>query len=297
MAEGPDQYQGWRDMLAGDKVAISEDKPLAGFYRRRQEGGWEAVALWTVGEPGSWRVRIGSGATVRGDTAEGMREVTRAWSQCCRYPVHHATYLDVVENGSRWPDELPPANDNMAAVSDIERLDDQIAQTIADANKALEGKDLVEDVAARDLAANAKTKLVELRNEADRLREVEKAPHLKAGRDVDEKWRRTISTARDGANAFNDRVRAALVVVKERAKALGVTAPINAGTRGKKVSLRTERYTKITDYDAALDFALKSKAFRTSETLRRLVTGYAEAELMAGREVPGAVLDTREVAA
>jgi hypothetical protein len=325
-----DQYDNYRARLLGEKLALHENKPEAGAYRRQnQNREWEAVMLWQDG--GVWKARVtGPEADYNiTEAKDGFEAICRLWSSCCRNLVAFAIYHSVVEKKQPWPDEIVRGDrSNSANVPEIDRLKDEIDQLVADAKKLLD-KDLLEGFDAAAYAArlaanldtsdltpnltllsNYATKLVELRNESDGKREVEKAPFLKGGRDVDDKWRDQIKKAENNSRDLKQKVGKALAEIKAKVLALAPPKPpageqparaadvkVNAGSRGKRVALRTERFVAIDDYDKALEHALKSKAFRELETMRKMVTAMAEYELVGGREFPGARFDTREVAA
>ena len=84
------------------------------------------------------------------------------------------------------------------------------------------------DKAEADIAADYKTKFAALEKKADKARVDEKQPHLDAGRDVDDRWRRPISNAKaskekcgtiaqDWRNAENARREAAAAIANKEA--------------------------------------------------------------------------------
>ena len=84
------------------------------------------------------------------------------------------------------------------------------------------------DKAEADIAADFKTKFAALEKKADKARVDEKQPHLDAGREVDDRWRRPISNAKaskekcgtiaqDWRNAENARREAAAAIANKEA--------------------------------------------------------------------------------
>lgn len=324
-----DQYDAFRARLAGDKVDLHENKPQSGAYRRKDRNGrWEAVFIWQ--DAGTFKARVTRHPDVDENVLEaehGFPAICKLWSSCCRSIVAFAIYHEVVEKRQPWPDEIEEADrSNSAGISDLDRILSEIDELIRDAAK-IKDEDLLAGFDAAAYAArqaakgdpsdlvpnltklsNYATKLVELKNEADKLRKAEKEPHLEAGRQVDDRWRPPVNKADNAARDLKARAAKALSNIKAALVALNPPKPegepgdagevkVAVGSRGKKVALRTVKVVVFDDYDAALNHALTSPSFRKLEMLQKLVTGAAEYELFHGREFPGARFENREVAA
>lgn len=325
----PDQYDHFRARLLGEKIEIQENKPQAGAYRRKDKNRrWEAVMLWQDG--GVWKALVhpNGGAPYNVlESKHGFDAICRLWSDCCRNIVAFGIYHDVTQKGLPWPDEIEQSDrSNSAAISDLDRIMSEVDDLIRDAAKIkdealLDGfdaaayaarlaakgdpSDLVPNLAR---LSNIATKIVELKNEAEKIRKAEKEPHLQAGREVDEKWRPPVTKADNAGKELKARAGRALAEIKARLQALNPPnhdgpagdageVKVAVGTRGKKVALKTIREVVFDDYEAALNHALTNPAFRKMDMLQRLVRGAAEYELFHGREFPGARFETREVAA
>ena len=63
-----------------------------------------------------------------------------------------------------------------------------------------------------------------------------------------------------------------------------------AGLHGRKISLRASYILSITDEEALRDYCAGDKRFWRDKEVRQVLKRLAEADLQAGREVPGAEL-------
>lgn len=178
-----DQYDFWRRRLAGENVPIHDGEVNAGFYRLKERNGGtdQPVAYW-FGKDGQLRCRIG-----RNDVDEGIARERWIWAQ--KLPISHDLYKSIIE-GSHWPDQH-----EAVTLSNKAPADDSL-EGIRDAIDALarEAKDMIDKGAAKteddaNRAADLSNRLGQLHSKADKAREAEKSPHLKACRDVDDKWR------------------------------------------------------------------------------------------------------------
>lgn len=192
-----DQYAAWRAALAGETVAIHDAEPNSGFYRvKRKSGELHPVAIWR--EAGSVFAQLNGEAV----------EPSSVWPWAAKKPVTYEAYQDFM-NGKGWPDDAPalPADkpatittadgpaenpravpaDNSGDAQDAEamRLELLGEKELADQFLA---KPITSQEAADQVAVWSK-RISDLKNRADKAFQAEKAPHLEAGRLVDEKWR------------------------------------------------------------------------------------------------------------
>jgi hypothetical protein len=200
-----DPWAWWRAALANPKeigrsLPVHDGEPNTGFFRVRyaKDKAFEPVAIWM--ENGQW-LAYRSGREV------SARDI---WVSCCRHPVEYQAYNDAMD-GKGWPDDdqvvakqvQPPApGDNSGAVDRAETLADQI-------ESALKGKGAYAKITDDETAAKAlslRNRLNELSNQADKVREEEKKPHLLAGKAVDARWQPLVKKAKTGA----DEVKAAI---------------------------------------------------------------------------------------
>ena len=167
-----------RDQLKA--LGISEGNPQPGFYRKRhfKDGPFVPVAIWS--QDG------GMVALVNGDVADP----SDIWSFCARNPIGEATYHAIL-GGAPWPDADPVVADQIAGaghnsdvVDEAEMLRDQIEA--AKTGAAAYAKITDDETSAK--AQSLRSRLLELKGEAEKKHKKEKEPHLEAGRAVDKKW-------------------------------------------------------------------------------------------------------------
>lgn len=186
-------YKFWNKALInpeqiGHKLPVHENDPQLGFYRMRDRDGGDMVpvAIWYDGG-------------LLAKAGEKMVDPINVWSFCCRYPVTHKDYTDVV-NGKGWKDSPPDLSeetkkDESASVSkDHNKPESDFERLTLEFNSE---KELVEEflktpITSQEQAAkvaNWTKRIAIYATDATNFHTVEKAPHLKAGRDVDNKWR------------------------------------------------------------------------------------------------------------
>lgn len=189
MTETVDQYSFWRRRMAGEEVPIHDGEVHPGFYRLKARAGGtdQPVAYW-FGKDGALRCRIGNK-----DVDEQIARERWIWAQ--KFPIAHELYKAIAEGG-HWPDQHEAVSRSNRAPDDnsLEGIRDAIDDLAREA-KALIDKGAAQTQADADQAADLANRLGQLHTKADKAREGEKAPHLKACRDVDDKWRPLTSAA------------------------------------------------------------------------------------------------------
>jgi hypothetical protein len=309
-----DEFQFWRDALAGEPVTINEDAPQSGYYKTktRRDGEWIPVAIWTVN--GKQVCRVGS----------EQRDPASVWVFCAKNPVPKDAAKQAFETGS-WPGDAPEIGHNSGDLS----LSEQIAEYASMALAWLKTAGIKDKVSA-DKAANYRAKLNQLKKEADDARTTEKAPHLAAAREIDDKWRGPIADA----SAAAENIRAALTqfmvaeekrlraeqeaarkaeeerLAKERAEKMArdpiaamtdpepelpvAPEPVKVqagGQRGRRTGLKTVTVYEVTDYEAALSHV------KNHPDVIAAVEKVAKAQAKSGAVVPGVTASERKVAA
>lgn len=189
-----DQYSAWRAALAGEPVAIHDAEPNSGFYRvKRKSGELHPVAIWRDQETGAVQALL-NGTSV---------EVTSVWPWAAKKPVTYEAYQDFMD-GKGWPDDAPVAPvtasppdvvENPRAVAgdnsgDLDAAEAMRLELLGE--KELADKFLSKPIEAQEAADQVAVwskRIGDLKNRADKAFQAEKAPHLEAGRLVDEKWR------------------------------------------------------------------------------------------------------------
>jgi hypothetical protein len=320
-----DEFQFWRDAIAGKTVVITADAPQSGYYKMRngRDGIWHPVAIWTVN--GAQVCRVGK------DT----RAPLDVWTYCAGNPVTKEAAKHAFEHGS-WPGDAPEIGHNSGDVS----LAEQIAEYASIALAWLK-KTGVKDKTTADIAANYRAKLNQLKKEADDARTAENAPHMAAAKAVDDKWREPIAEAGVTAESLRSALTQFMVaeekrlreeqeaarkaeeefLAKERARIEAERAeklrvdPIAAltdskpempvasleplpppkvqagGQRGRKTGLKTVTKYIVTDYAAALSHV------KDHPEVRAAVEKVACAQAKSGAAVPGVETKEEKVAA
>ncbi|CAD7023292.1 hypothetical protein REJC140_00157 [Pseudorhizobium endolithicum] len=170
-------WKWWQDALAGNFGPIHDSDPQQGYYRTRfKEKPWEPVAIWF--ENGEWHA-------MRGDRTVRAADI---WTWCCRNPITYEAYTKAIE-GDGWDDE-PEAvrgmGDNLPD-DPFEALKLEFAGEQELAAELLRTKVETQDQANK-IGVLSK-RIASISKRASDLHKVEKAPHLEAGRAVDDKWR------------------------------------------------------------------------------------------------------------
>jgi hypothetical protein len=172
-----DIYHHYREMLAGRDVPIHEDVPYAGRYAIKRNNVRLPVA---IGPDASGELV----AVVDGKQVDPLS----IWVSCAKHPVTQEAYKFRKQNGY-WPDEPPPvARSNMPA-DPFEALKLTIDQRQAMAAELLDKHPLIKSQEVCNLFRNLQAEILSDIKEADGMHEVEKRPHLEAGRTIDEKFR------------------------------------------------------------------------------------------------------------
>jgi hypothetical protein len=316
-------YQFWRDALAGKTVTITEAEPQPGYYKlRNKSGDWVPVAIWR--KDGELVARVASEA----------RDPHDIWTWCAKSPVSKDEAKAAFETG-RWPSDAPDVGHNSEDVALADLIRDYAERALAWLQKTG-----IKDTQTKDMAANYRAKLLDLKKQADAERETEKRPHLEASRAVDAKFKPLVEEADSAANELRDALtrymreeearleaerrakweqeRAAVEAARreveaQRAKQMAqdpiaaMTSPepdlplmpaepepvkVQAGgQRGRKTGLRTVTRYVVNDHAAALAF------FANSDDVKELVQKLAERASKAGVTVPGVETVTEKVAA
>lgn len=316
-----DQYQWWRDALAGNVGAIEEPNPRSGYFkmRGRRDGPWLPVAIWE--KDGELLCRV----------ADRPRKAMDVWTYCAKNPVAKDAAKQAFETGT-WPGDVPSIGDNSGTLTLPEEINDT-----ADHAVAWLAKNGIADKVAADTAANWRAKLLDLGKQADKQRETEKRPHDEAAKAVQAKWKPCIDTATDAANRIRDALTAWMRAEDAKARAEAeakrkaaeeitrkqreqaedarieaeknnlppppaqVDVPLPfidepqkiqaGGQRGRKAGLRTITKYVVTDYAAALAHV------KEHPDVRAAVEKIAAAQAKAGATVPGVEAQQEQVAA
>lgn len=288
-----DDWQWWRNALAGEVGPIHEDQPMAGFYRVKND----AVAIWREGDE-LHAERAGKPVT----------DVCALWTYAAKRPITVELYEAVAERGEPWPDAIDvPAglghnapDEHAAILDELDTLDRSWQAWLAEIGGTITTQEQA------DKAATYAERIKQVEKRATEAHKVEKAPHLDAGRVVDARWKPVIADAAIVARTVKDAVGAYLLAEKRRREAAAAqikaetgaeleAAPVRTKGGARTVSLRTVKRAEITDV-AALAAYLASMSNPPTEWLDVMRTA-AERMLRAGVDVPGAKIVVSEVAA
>lgn len=319
--------------LTGGKRSLTRDEMKAlgvgeevgfGFFRKRKvaRGMFVPVAIFEHGQ-GDARQPV---ALVDG---KQVSDVTGVWLHSCPHPVLEANYRARIATG-KWPDEDaavsesleppppgPTLGDNQAPP---ETDEERIARQIEAASANLKDYALITDDVTAGKAQSTRSRLLELAGEADGLRVKEKAPHLAAGKSVDDKWRPVVQAGEGGANGIRDaltvwvnkkradeaeaarlaRVEAQRLEALQASPVTGENAPLPsmpaaapverakeqvAGSYGRAAGVRTVQVAVITDLDALYN------ATKQYKQVREFFQGLADRAAKAGVPVAGVTFE------
>jgi hypothetical protein len=185
-----DEWQFWRNALAGKQQDIDANSPQCGFYKKRdgKGGKWLPVMIRFDGD-GVLRCRVGD------DSSADPHEV---WTWCAGNPVSKEDAKAAFETGS-FPGEVAGIGDNSGDLSLAEQITDFASRALAWLRKSG-----IKDKQTSDIAANYRAELLRMAKVADSEREKEKRPLLEASRAVDAKFKPLVEEATTAANELRD---------------------------------------------------------------------------------------------
>lgn len=186
-----DIYQPYRDLLAKKDIPIHADKPYPGRYRLPRGGRFASVLI-----------NFDAGGALRAQVDDQMVDALPIWTFCAKHPVDKATYDHYKQHGT-WPGDVPDIGHNSGDLSLAEQIKDYASMALGWLRSAG-----IKDKTTADMAANYRAKLLQFKKDADETRTAEKAPHVAAGKAVDEAWRDPIAQAGEAA----EELRSALTV-------------------------------------------------------------------------------------
>ncbi|MHB2165661.1 hypothetical protein [Alsobacter sp. R-9] len=315
-----DTFAYWRNALCGSFGPVHENDPQPGYYRTRpgRDGRMLPVAIWKEADGTVRAIRDGV------DVDSSM-----VWTWCCRNPVAYETYVAVAEKGEPWPEDVPvvgvaeavsstvvsaavaspdglalpgPGHNSLgAAVDPALELKATIDGLWLQASDWLGAIGTVSSQLEADRCANFAERFSSLEKSAEEERTREKKPVLEQGRAIDAKWKPVIGAADDAKRAMKKALEPYLLAETRRlqeAGGFGETADsVKAGTNGRRVSLRRTRRVSVSDRNAFIAHYRRDARVWDDEAVQKVVLRLAEADLAAGRRVPGAELVEEQVAA
>ena len=272
MPDETDKYAWWRAALSGAVIGrdlpVHDGDPQCGFYRKRaKDGGFAPVAIFPHGD--------GLIATI-GAQAINPDDV---WTYCCKNPVSEQAYRVALTSGL-WPDEDANISRD-GPMYDAE----EFSESIAAAEVGLGDYKVIKDDEHAARAQSLRSRMLELGREADKLRTEQKAPHLAAGKAVDERWREPIARAKAAATAIAKALSAFETKKRKEAVENRVNEPPTTqikGGYGRAASIQTVLVAKLIDPMAAYQH------FMADDALLACVCKLGDAAVKRGaKEIPG----------
>jgi hypothetical protein len=306
MSTQPADYTYWKARLSGVDPGLTLGQAEPGFYRKpERDGGYTPIAIWRNGE-GDIVAKVG----VNGRVVEASPEwCERYFAWCAKHPVSEESYRAFLRDG-RWLDDVPDVDAavaaRVAATSDGQDRpnatgDIVIRETIAELRDEAErwlasiGGEIRSQEEA-DRAGNFARRFAELEKEAETARIAEKEPHLKASREVDQRWSVVRDFGKDAKKWATALVGPWLRAQKEKLAAAGAEGRVKAGSRGRSVHLRTVKRLEM-DYMAVFDLYSGDDRFTKHEDVQKALERVVRADLESGKDVPGAKLILSQEAA
>jgi hypothetical protein len=286
-----DRYNFWHDALGGKPdLAISQNDPMPGYYRTKRG---EPVAIWDD-ENLDVVMMIGSDTMVAPDDYENL------WTRCCTRPVTEEQWQTACDNGWVWFDMDPAIaetlGDNIRNASDPEA----ILALIELLDQASRNYSVISDDDAAARAQTIRTRALELKGRADKIRETEKKPHLEAGRAVDATWQPLVKAAEQvigklrGAmerwetEKLRERRKAEAEAPKEQPEPDLKPKPVIKGGYGRAASVGSRNV--VTDIDNITEFCTWLYGFER-KTLMTFLYEQAQKAVNAGQTPPGVTVE------
>lgn len=311
----------WQDQLDGKDMSqhLHESEIHTGYWRmrRRKDGPLVAVATWQDDDN-----KMVGALTEHPAEPAWLFNLPDRWTYICDKPVSREHYNEYCSTG-RWWDDAPSIGHNAPP-----ELNSDDPATRLEAMLNAEGDTVkeflhrpVETQDQADQAASWVKRLTGLNSEVEAAFKEEKAPHLEAGRAVDEKWRGLRGAAKELADQLRahvqpwaDRLARAQAAAAEKLRSeaeaaerkaqVGKTAQeraeaeaeaaaqrraaeevekakVSAGRTGSKISTRKVVYAEIVDYDKAV------AALKHRDEMRELVQSLANRAAKAGVALDG----------
>jgi hypothetical protein len=180
----PTGYEYWLNALEGLTQEIHQNEPQPGFYRNKHG---TPCAIWVAenGEP----------TILLGDKVVEDRDHEDVWTRVCTRPVTEDEYNAVMAGGV-WSDMDPAIadtlGDNIRNASDPEGIK-ALIQILENAASLYAAS--IESDSEASKAQSLRSRALELKARADKIRVAEKEPHLAAGRAVDQTWQPLVKAA------------------------------------------------------------------------------------------------------
>jgi hypothetical protein len=279
VVERLDPYWYWRAKLAGqdpDPMEPRTDMP-PGFWRMRSG---EPLAVWLNGAE-----RVALRGFRGSERVMGIRHMESvAESGSFGHAVTEAHYRDAFDKGS-WADDPPP----LAGIGD--NLPDdpfEAARLELEGEEETTGAILAKPIdtqADADKCSTWARRLGLLAKRADEQREEEKAPHLRASREVDDKWRTVVTGAKDLTVKLKKHVEPFLLRLKREADEAARKAREEAEQLRKAADLVT------VDEDERAELILKAQEKERAAEPKRAIAGRPNMRVSLRKKTRARIVD------
>ena len=321
----------WRNALVGSFGAIHENDPQPGYYRTKpgRDGKALPVAIWREADGRVAAIRDGVPVDpsaiwtwcclnpVAYEAYVAVAERGDAWPEdvpvvdCGRAGALGGTAgandCDSAGPGAAAVSPLPgPGHNSTGAV--VERSM-EIKATIdglwLQASDWLAAIGSISSQVEADRCANFALRFGELEKSAEDERTAQKKPVLEQGRAIDARWKPVIGAAEEARRAMKKVLEPFLIEESRRLREEAgssadfgvVTDTARAGTNGRRVALRRTRRVHVSDRNAFIAHYRRDGRLYADEAVQKVLLKLAEADLTAGRAVPGAEIVEEQVAA
>jgi hypothetical protein len=297
-------YDFWQDALDGKTVEYNQNAPQPGFYRTKNGA---PVAIW---HDGADILIMVNDLLIQPESFEDI------WTRCCTRPVTEEQYNDARANGGVWHDMDAAVADTLG--DNIRNATDPsaIGALIEVLESAAASYSNIDSDETASKAQSLRSRALELKAKADKIREHEKKPHLEASRAVDATWMPLVKAAdavvaklRQAMERFETVKLAARrkAEAEERARiAAEAPKPIDMsgpdqpepeiapkpgirGGYGRAASVGTKKVVTGVDTVTVATF------FRNDPSLVALLTKLAQAAIERGHDVPGIQIEEMAV--
>lgn len=258
---------GWKyyqHAMKGQDFPIHPHHAPIGFFRkwnRHKDKSWP-VAIWE--DQGKKYAQIGDWKVIDLSTPEAEQDfIHDTFQWCSRNAIDYKLYEHWKKHRD-WPAEtgagaVIEASKAVRGIGDNSGADPAVEhETFVDqVRAALAGVKALSNVTSDEQAAEAsslRNRLTELAGEGAKKHEVEKKPHLDAGREVDQRWNPIIKDARAGASMLRAaiEVHATAKLKKKREEEAAAAAAANPVTEVAQPERIEPAYGKRTSVKAKM---------------------------------------------
>lgn len=198
-----DEFQWWRNALAGTRGPIHDGDPQPGFYRqKRRDGTFEPVAYWLDSGTGEIRCHV------NGKQPDDLR-MMEIWIYASKNPISEADYWHRMDTG-QWRDVDTAARET-AKGPEIDPQQDPAASLAAEIKKAAAGLDAYKAIDSDEQSAKAQTlrsELTRLKGKAQSQYEALNRPLLDEQERIRKVWFPLRDEAEKGANTLRSAMEA-----------------------------------------------------------------------------------------